>query len=145
MKKVADQDTTVPQNGLAIELSDGMRFNFTDYAEAAAWLEKEQKSFQWLIEGGAQAGAGISNLRGTYVKGFNQFRSQLNQWNESTDKAQIAEAIKNTFIRFYSNSNVLHSNHEFARIYLQPYCVQLADRRPSGPPTAILRPSVPAL
>jgi Family of unknown function (DUF6161) len=101
---------------LSIDLSDGAQFRFATIAEIAQWLEKEQSAFGWLIEGGPQAGAGVSGLRNTFVNSANTLRQQLNQWQSAPENETYKEQFANTFRSAYSASTSVRSGHQFARI-----------------------------
>jgi hypothetical protein len=101
---------------LSIDLSDGAQFRFATIAEISEWIEKEQSSFSWLIEGGSQAGAGVSGLRNSFVNSANTLRQQLNQWQSAPDNESYKQQFANTFRSAYSASTSVRSDHQFAKI-----------------------------
>jgi hypothetical protein len=92
---------------LSIDLSDGAHFRFATIDEISEWLEREQSSFQWLIEGGPQAGAGVSGLRNSFVNSANTLRQHLNQWRSSPDNEAYKQQFADTFRSAYSGLQLM--------------------------------------
>jgi uncharacterized protein DUF6161 len=105
-----------PNPILSIDLSDGATFKFDNFDDVSAWLEKEQAAFSWLIDGGAQAGAGVTNLRQAFVKFRNVLRQKFDQWKSAPDNDSFKQQFADAFRNAYSAETSVRSDHEFARI-----------------------------
>lgn len=101
---------------LSIDLSDGATFRFENHDEIVAWLDKEQSAFEWLLEGGAQAGSGVTNLRQSFVNSLRNMRDTLNRWKASPADHELKEQFANALRNAYSSELTVRSDHEFARI-----------------------------
>jgi hypothetical protein len=101
---------------LSIDLSDGLQFRFSTFDEIARWIEKERSAFQWLFDGGAQAGGGVANLRTTFFNFFIALRQQLSQWQSAPDNENPKQLFANIFRNFYSANTSVHSDHQFVKI-----------------------------
>jgi hypothetical protein len=98
----------------SVDLSDGTHLSFVNFDELAGWIDSEQAAFQWLNEGGGQAGVGA--LRGEYMSGLQNFRQYLQQWRNNPDETSSAQNLLNVFQGLYSSPRVVRSDHQFARI-----------------------------
>jgi hypothetical protein len=98
----------------SVDLSDGTHLSFANFDELAGWIDTEQAAFQWLNEGGGQAGVGA--LREEYMSGLQNLRQHVQQWRNNPDQTNLAQNVLNVFQGTYSSPRVVRSDHQFARI-----------------------------
>lgn len=101
---------------LKIPLSDQTELRFNTANEVVVWIDKQRQEFLWLQEGGSRAAGGTQGLASAYMQNFSNLRRAASEWAENVQEEHLKNHIAERIQAFYSNPNIVRSDHQFARI-----------------------------